>query len=100
MTEAISDGETSDSLYDKMDKAIQAYFNKVFEESEESEKGDYIAGWAIVVNYGNLEVNSGYAGDYLVEAMPQKTPPHALKGLLRQGIDEIMDIQYGVNDEE
>lgn len=95
MTEAISDEETSDSLYDKMDKAIQAYFKKVFEETEENKRGDYIAGWVIVVNYGDLEVNGGFAGDYLFEAMPQKTPPHALKGLLSQGIDEVMGIQYG-----
>lgn len=98
--ESRSDEETSETLYDKMDKAIQAYFKKNFEELEESKRGDYIAAWVLVVNYGNLEENDGFAGDYLVEAMPQKTPPHATKGLLRQGIDEIMDIQYGDYDDE
>lgn len=94
--ESRSDAESSDTLYDKLDKLIQEYVKKNFEEQGEQARGDYIASWALVVNYGDLEVADGFAGGYLVETMPQKNPPHATKGLFREGIDWVLEAQEGV----
>lgn len=96
------DAETSETLYDKLDKLIQEYVKKNFSEQGLEEQGDYIASWALVVNYGNLDRADGFAGGYLVESMPQKNPPHATKGLLREGIDWILEAQDGAlfDDEE
>lgn len=96
MTESRSDDpETSDTLYDKLDKLIQEYVKTTFKEQGEAERGDYIASWALVVNYGDLELAEGFAGGYLVETMPQRNPPHATKGLLREGIDWVLEAQEG-----
>ena len=103
MPESRSDGpETIDTLYDNLDKLIQEYVKKHFAEQGLEEQGDYIASWALVVNYGNLDRADGFAGGYLVESMPQKNPPHATKGLLREGIDWILEAQDGAfyDDEE
>lgn len=89
------DAETTETLYDKLDKLIQEYVKKTFAEQGLEESGDYIASWALVVNYGNLDRADGFAGAYLVETMPQKNPPHATKGLLREGIDWIYEAQDG-----
>lgn len=103
MTESRSDdSETVDTLYDKLDKLIQEYVKKNFSDQGLEEQGDYIASWALVVNYGNLDRADGFAGGYLVETMPAKNPPHATKGLLREGIDWILEAQDGAlyDDEE
>lgn len=89
------DPDTVETLYDRLDKLIQEYVKKNFEDQGLSEQGDYIASWVLVVNYGNLELGNGFAGGYFVEAMPQKNPPHATKGLLREGIDQILEAQDG-----
>lgn len=100
--ESRSDAETSDTLYDKLDKLIQEYFKKTFAEQGIEEEGDYIASWAVVVNYGNLGRADGMAAGYVVETMPAKNPPHATKGLLREGIDWVLEAQDGAfyDDEE
>ncbi len=95
MTESRPDAESTDTLYDKLDKLIQEYVKKTFQEQGEAERGDYIASWALVVNYGDLELAEGFAGGYLVETMPQRNPPHATKGLLREGIDWVLEAQEG-----
>jgi len=98
--ESRPDAETSNTLYDKLDKLIQEYVKKNFEEQGLEEQGDYIASWALVVNYGNLDRSDGFAGGYLVETMPQNNPPHATKGLFREGVDWIYDAQDGaLNDD-
>lgn len=66
--------------------------NSVFEDSELAEDGDYIDSWAVVINYGNMN-HDAMAGGYLVETFPLKTPPHAIKGLLREGIEWVQDAQ-------
>lgn len=96
MTESRSD-ETrpSDTLYDKMDQAIQEYFRQVFKENGVFEEGDYISSWALVVNFANLNRFDGAGSGYSVETMPSKNPPHATKGLLREGIDWVLEAQDG-----
>jgi hypothetical protein len=84
-----------ETAYEKLDKFIQEYVKKTFTDQGINEEGDYIASWALVVNYGNLDQSEGFAGGYLVESMPPKNPPHAIKGLLREGIDWVLDAQDG-----
>ena len=48
MPESRSDAESSDTLYDKLDKLIQEYVKKNFEEQGEQARGDYIASWALL----------------------------------------------------
>jgi hypothetical protein len=101
MPESRPDEETTRTLYDKLDKAIQDYLKKTAEEQGFSERGDYIANWALVVNYGNLEEEGVSADGYFVEHMPIGMPPHAAKGLLKEGISYIKDKQYeGMYDDD
>ena len=96
------DDETLLSLHDKLDQLIQEYFKQHFKDNNALEEGDYIASWAVVVNYGNINQNQGMAVGYGVETMPLRNPPHATKGLLREGIDWILEAQDGAfsDDEE
>lgn len=90
------DNPTTGELYEKLDKLIQEYVKLNFDEQGEAEEGDYIASWALVINYGNFDSGGGFPGGYMVEVMPQKNPPHATKGLLREGIDWVKEAQEGV----
>lgn len=100
--ESRSDEAGGSSLHDQLDKLIQEYFKKIFKDNNTLDDGDYIASWAIVVNYGNIDQNQGMASGYSVETMPIRNPPHATKGLLREGIDWILAAQDGAfsDDEE
>lgn len=101
MPDSRSDGpETVETLYDKLDKLIQEYVKKNFADQGLEEQGDYISSWALVVNYGNLDYANGMAAGYLVETMPPKNPPHAIKGLLREGIDWVIEAQDGAFDDD
>lgn len=94
--ESRSDGrKESEILYDKLDALIQEYFKQTLKENGVLEDGDYIASWAVVVNFGNLNRNDGMGVGYSVETMPLKNPPHATKGLLREGIDWVLESQDG-----
>lgn len=86
---------SSDTLYDQLDRLIRDYFLQTFKENGVLEDGDYISTWAVVVNFGNLNRADGMGAGYFVETMPQKNPPHATKGLLREGIDWVLEAQYG-----
>ncbi len=94
--------DAAETLYDKLDSLIQEYFKQSFKENGVLEDGDYIASWAIVVNFGNLNRNDGVGSGYSVASMPAKNPPHAVKGLLREGIDWVLEAQDGAfaDDEE
>lgn len=89
MTNMDEPSEEMKSLYDELDTKIQNYIKKTFEDQGLSESGDYIAGWALVVNYGNIERTSSAASGYIVEAMPANSPPHVIKGIFREGIDWV-----------
>lgn len=89
--------EKTNKLFEELNTKLNEYIHSVFEDSDISEHGDYVDSWAVVVNYGNM--NTGLmAGGYLVEAFPQRMPPHALKGLLREGIKWVEDAQYEIEE--
>ena len=93
MTDALE--SRSDELYEKLDKLIQEYVLQNFKENDEHEEGDYIASWALVVNFGNMNKPDDVALGYLVENMPRKNPPHATKGLFKEGIRWVKHAQEG-----
>ena len=84
--------EKTHTLFDELNVKINEYMNSIFEDSGEAEDGDYINSWAVVINYGNMN-HDLMAGGYVVATFPHKTPPHAVKGLLREGIDWVIDAQ-------
>ena len=89
--------EKTNKLFEELNTKLNEYIHSVFEDSDISEHGDYVDSWAVVVNYGNI--NTGLmAGGYLVEAFPQRMPPPALKGLLREGIKWVEDAQYEIEE--
>lgn len=100
--ESRPDEKSAKTLYDELDSLIQEYFNQVFKENGSLEDGDYISSWAVVVNFGNLHQFGGAAVGYTVETMPINNPPHATKGLLREGINWVLEAQEGafIDDEE
>lgn len=85
-------------LYDELNAKLNEYVNSIFEDSNILKHGDYIDSWAVVVNYGNMNRNM-MAGGYLVETFPHKTPPHAVKGLFREGVDWVEQAQMEDPDE-
>lgn len=92
--------ETVDVLYDKLDNCIQEYIKALFKEEGSDEEDDYIASWALVVNFGNIDQADGFAGGYTVETMPAKMAPHSTKGLFLEGIDWVKEQQIGYIDHE
>lgn len=94
------DEETLETLYDQLDSLIQRYVKKSFADKGLEEKGDYIGSWSVVVNYGNLNYKNPAAAGYLVESMPLNSPPHAIKGLLREGIDWVIEQQDGAFEDD
>lgn len=93
--ESRPDEESLETLYDQLDTLIQRYIKKNFQDKGLEETGDYIGSWSLVVNYGNLDNSNPAAAGYLVESMPLHSPPHAIKGLLREGIDWVLEQQDG-----
>lgn len=89
--------DKTNRLYEELNAKLNEYIQSVFEDTNDSEHGDYIDSWAVVLNYGNLNSNT-MAGGYLVETFPNKMPPHALKGLLREGIKWVEDAQYEIEE--
>ena len=80
-------------LFEDLNQSVEAYYNALWEEDDVSEPGDFINQWALVINYGNFNQDK-MAGGYDFEVYPPTTPPHAAKGLLKEGIQEIEDVQY------
>jgi hypothetical protein len=98
-----SDGHTSSearALYEKLDEVIQAYFKQIDLDLGWHQEGDYIASWAVVVNEGNLLKHNGYAGGYQAEMMPRGSAPHAIKGLLQEGVNYFDNPFQGPSDED
>lgn len=79
--------------FEELDHLIQDYFQTWWVRNGVQEPGDYIASWAIVANFANIE--NGAATGYVVEASPQTMPPHAMKGLFLEGVDWVIDRQAG-----
>ena len=56
-------------------------------------QGMFINSWVLVINIGDID--TPYAGDYVVEMYPECSPPHAVKGLLREGLEEYIHMENG-----
>ena len=90
---------TTNRLYDELTSKIAEYMQSVFRDNDDDQVGDYVNSWALVINYGNVNIG-GMPGEYLVEAFPPKSPPHATKGLLKEGIDWVRDAQKEEDDDD
>lgn len=88
--------ELQDRL-DEIDRLVQSYFKEWWKTQGVLEDGDYISGWALVANFGNIgdSVPSGY----VVESSPVMAP-HVLKGLFAEAIDWVVEKQAEDNDDE
>lgn len=77
-----------EKLHDELATKINEYFIAVFKEFDDYDEGDYVDGWVLSVHYKNIEDPLDMGG-YMVEAFPAKSPLHVVKGLLREGIEEV-----------
>lgn len=88
-----------EKLHQELQAKVEEYFRAWWAEMPEGDDPeDYISSWIIVVNYGNLRHKS--PSGYTVEAFPSEMPPHAMKGLLNEGVDWVVDRQENADDEE
>lgn len=80
-----------EKLYDELNAHVEAYFKAWWAENNVDYDGDYIASWAIIANYGNLDHPS--PSGYTVETFPSAMAPHAMKGLFGEAIDWVVEQQ-------
>lgn len=85
--------EKTRELYEKMDSAIREYFESAWKDLGTAEAGDYIESWALVVNFGNINLNRP-ALNYSYETFPYRMSPHAIKGLFNEGNIVVEQNQY------
>lgn len=86
-------------LQDKLeviDRLVQDYFKAWWDQGGVHEQGDYIASWAIVANFGNI--NEAVPSGYIVESVPAMAP-HTMKGLFLEGVDWVIEAQQGDPDD-
>lgn len=91
--------EKTNRLYEELNSKINEYIMSVFEDSDVLDHGDYIDSWALVMNYANMENTRGSSG-YVMESFPATLPPHSIKGLFREGIACVQNIQDEVDDDD
>lgn len=84
------------ALYDELDAKIEEYLRAWWKENEVAESGDYIANWVLVANFGNI--NETAASGYIIESQPSNMPPHAIKGLLMEGVEWVCEMQEKAKD--
>lgn len=78
---------TRDETQELLNQAVANHIQACFEDSEDGDVDFFINQWGIVINIGTLE--TGRSDEYYVKFNIASIPPHAMKGLLQEGIDEI-----------
>jgi len=78
-------------MHDELSQKIEEYFQAWWAYRNDGDSGDYVSCWALVANFGNLSEAS--AAGYIVETEPVNMPPHAMKGLLSEGVDWVCEMQ-------
>lgn len=87
----------SQATYDALELAINNHFRQAWKDNEVLAAGDYIPQWALVIHYDDLN-QAATSNGYDVESS-KRLPPHALKGLLYEGIDWVTDRQSREDDD-
>lgn len=82
--------------FENLHKIISEYFMMIYDVDDHEKENLYISNWAIVVDVSDM--TTGNLHDYGVEGFPFKQPPHAIKGLLSEGIDVIVGYQEGLDE--
>lgn len=84
----------NDALF-KLNVAIHEYFESILGDVDEP---FYIDEWAVVVNLGAM--SDGKAYEYFIESNVPHMPPHRIKGLFQEGIQEVDRIRFDYEDDD
>lgn len=91
----MSENRKTETL-EALSKAISEHIMACYE-GDEPLVEVYVSQWALVINMGDLK--TGFADEYLVEFSTPNMPPHAMKGLFSEGIDEVDILRQGLGND-
>lgn len=92
---------TSDQTLEALESAINLHFKTLWVESGQGTTSDYIPDWLVVIHFQDLTVEDDgpVSAGYSMETR-RRMAPHAIRGLLEEGLDWLAEQRMREDDED